>query len=33
LPKMLMVLVWSVIRRLPNSFYPTRRNPLQDTWV
>jgi hypothetical protein len=30
---MLMALVHSVIRRLPNSSYPIRKNPWQDTWV
>jgi hypothetical protein len=27
-----MVLVQSVIRRLPNSLYTTRKNPWQDIW-
>jgi hypothetical protein len=28
--KVLMALMQSIIRRLPNSLYPTRRNPWQD---
>jgi hypothetical protein len=31
--EVLMVVVQSVIRRLPNSLYPTGKNPGQDMWV
>jgi hypothetical protein len=31
--KMLAVPVQSAIRRLPNTVYPTGKNPWQDTWV